>query len=51
MLKKLCNHPGLLKLPEELEGSEGVLPADYHSTGRHATVNPSFSGKFMILER
>ncbi|KAI7854251.1 P-loop containing nucleoside triphosphate hydrolase protein [Circinella umbellata] len=51
MLKKLCNHPGLLKLPEELDGSENVLPADYHSTGRHATVNPTFSGKFMILER
>ena len=51
MLKKLCNHPGLLNLPTELEGSEDVLPDDYHDTGRHATVNPSFSGKFMVLER
>ncbi|KAI9248563.1 P-loop containing nucleoside triphosphate hydrolase protein [Phascolomyces articulosus] len=51
MLKKLCNHPGLLKLPEELEGSEDILPDDYHSTGRHATVKPTFSGKFMVLER
>lgn len=51
MLKKLCNHPGLLNLPDELEGSEDVLPPGYHQSGRHVTVNPEYSGKFMLLQR
>ncbi|KAI9318802.1 P-loop containing nucleoside triphosphate hydrolase protein [Dichotomocladium elegans] len=51
MLKKLCNHPGLLNLPEELEGSADLLPTSYHGDGRHGTVDPSLSGKFMLLER
>ncbi|CDH48267.1 dna repair and recombination protein rad54 [Lichtheimia corymbifera JMRC:FSU:9682] len=51
MLKKLCNHPGLLNLPDELEGSEDVLPAGYHQSGRHVSVNPEYSGKFMLLQR
>ncbi|KAI8142910.1 P-loop containing nucleoside triphosphate hydrolase protein [Fennellomyces sp. T-0311] len=51
LLKKLCNHPSLLDLPTELEGSEAVLPEGFHDTGRHATVNPAFSGKFMVLDR
>lgn len=51
MLKKLCNHPGLLNLPDELEGSENVLPPGYHQSGRHVTVNPEYSGKFVLLQR
>lgn len=49
MLKKLCNHPNLLNLPEDVEGSEEFLPEDYDSKGRE--VQSWLSGKFAILER
>jgi DNA repair and recombination protein RAD54 and RAD54-like protein len=61
LLKKLCNHPALLDLPEELPGSAELLPTDY--TGgisaaknfggreRAQTVDCQHSGKFMVLER
>ncbi|KZT55273.1 DNA repair protein, SNF2 family [Calocera cornea HHB12733] len=29
VLKKLCNHPELLNLPEDLPGCESILPPDY----------------------
>ncbi|KAI8979547.1 P-loop containing nucleoside triphosphate hydrolase protein [Mycotypha africana] len=49
LLKKLCNHPNLLNLPDDLEGSESVLPDGYLSKG--SKIDPSFSGKFMVLAR
>ncbi|GAA5802781.1 hypothetical protein HPULCUR_008256 [Helicostylum pulchrum] len=48
MLKKLCNHPNLLNLPEDLEGCERHLPAGYNTQHK---VDPSFSGKFAVLAR
>ncbi|ODV77826.1 putative SWI/SNF family member, DNA-dependent ATPase [Suhomyces tanzawaensis NRRL Y-17324] len=54
LLKKLCNHPDLLNLPDDLEGSEKFIPDDYCSSiggGRGKEVQTWFSGKFMILER
>jgi DNA repair and recombination RAD54-like protein len=51
MLKKLVNHPDLLNLPEEMRGSEDVLPPHYHTQGRHRIVSPEFSGKMMVLDR
>lgn len=55
MLKKLCNHPDLLDLPDDLEGCEHLIPEDYESsitaTGRKREVQTWFSGKFLILER
>ncbi|KAI8086158.1 P-loop containing nucleoside triphosphate hydrolase protein [Halteromyces radiatus] len=53
MLKKLCNHPDLLDLPTELEGSEKVLPSGYTSShgGKTGQVISSLSGKFMVLDR
>ncbi|KAF7729964.1 DNA-dependent ATPase protein rad54 [Apophysomyces ossiformis] len=51
MLKKLCNHPNLLDLPNELEGSAELLPTEYHSNSKSGTVNTSYSGKFMVLAR
>ncbi|KAK4687036.1 DNA repair and recombination protein RAD54 and RAD54-like protein, partial [Tremellales sp. Uapishka_1] len=51
LLRKLCNHPDLLNLPEDLPGSEAVLPADYQGKGRDRNLNCSYSGKFMVLER
>lgn len=54
MLKKLCNHPDLLNLPNELEGSEEVLPPGYTSSygaGKNGLVQSSLSGKFLVLDR
>ncbi|KAJ1678777.1 DNA-dependent ATPase protein rad54 [Spiromyces aspiralis] len=31
LLKKLCNHPNLLRLPAEIEGSEGIIPPEYYA--------------------
>ncbi|KAI8885783.1 hypothetical protein K501DRAFT_245220 [Backusella circina FSU 941] len=50
LLKKLCNHPDLLNLPEDLEGCEGVLPASYLQAMKRS-VDPHYSGKFIVLAR
>ncbi len=54
ILQKLCNHPDLLNLPDDLPGCEAVLPPDYPLKGRGASsrvVNCAYSGKFLVLER
>ena len=51
MLKKLCTHPELLRLPEEVLGSEDILPDDYESSGRDKEIRTWYSGKFAMLER
>ncbi|KAG0307228.1 DNA-dependent ATPase protein rad54, partial [Dissophora globulifera] len=59
LLKKLCNHPDLLDLPDDLEGCEKLLPADYQiKSSKKATssrggilVQPEFSGKMLVLAR
>lgn len=54
LLKKLCNHPDLLKLPEDLPGSEQYFPEDYvpkDSRGRDREVRSWYSGKMVVLDR
>lgn len=58
ILKKLCNHPELLNLPEDLKGSEELVPEGFRGagmngpdTGRNAPVRCDWSGKFVVLER
>ncbi|AOW01360.1 YALI0B07513p [Yarrowia lipolytica CLIB122] len=55
ILKKLCNHPDLLKLPDEIEGCRKVFPDDYappdERGSRDRDIYPHFSAKFLILER
>lgn len=62
ILKKLCNHPELLNLPEDLRGSEHLIPEDFvgpgtssknkgGSRGQAQTVRCDWGGKFMVLER
>ncbi|KAG8926713.1 DNA-dependent ATPase protein rad54 [Tulasnella sp. 417] len=64
ILKKLCNHPELLQLPEDLPGCEGLLPEELLNGGAAAaaqfggrdrsagrSVNCTWSGKFLVLER
>ncbi|KAK6465200.1 P-loop containing nucleoside triphosphate hydrolase protein [Scheffersomyces coipomensis] len=59
LLKKLCNHPDLLDLPDDLEGCDRLIPDDYAPSigknagggGRNREVQSWHSGKFMILER
>lgn len=54
MLKKLCNHPDLLNLPEDLKGCEKFFPDDYvpkDSRGRDRDIKPWYSGKMQVLDR
>ena len=54
ILKKLCNHPDLLNLSEDLPGSEDCFPEDYvprESRGRDRDVKPWYSGKMQVLDR
>jgi DNA repair and recombination RAD54-like protein len=54
MLKKLCNHPDLLNLSEDLPGCEQFFPADYvpkDARGRDREVKPWYSGKMQVLDR
>ncbi|KZP19539.1 hypothetical protein FIBSPDRAFT_790728, partial [Athelia psychrophila] len=58
VLKKLCNHPELLDLPKDLQGSEHLIPEGFvgagqsgNSKNRHQTVRCDWGGKFLVLER
>ena len=54
MLKKLCNHPDLLSLPEDLPGCEDFFPEDYvpkDLRGRDRDVKTCYSGKMQVLDR
>ncbi|KAF2267396.1 hypothetical protein CC78DRAFT_76517 [Lojkania enalia] len=54
MLKKLCNHPDLLSLPEDLPGCENILPKDFvpkEARGRDREVKVWYSGKMQVLDR
>ncbi|KAG0364075.1 DNA-dependent ATPase protein rad54 [Gamsiella multidivaricata] len=58
LLKKLCNHPDLLNLPDDLEGCDSLLPPDYQTKSSKKPmsrggilVQPEFSGKMQVLAR
>ena len=54
LLKKLCNHPDLLNLPDDLPGCEKYLPEDFvpkDLRGRDRDVKPWYSGKMQVLDR
>ena len=64
ILKKLCNHPELLNLPDDLRGSEALIPEGFVGAsggggggGRHGGrnqdrgVRSEWGGKFVVLER
>ncbi|KAI6132160.1 DNA repair protein, SNF2 family [Pisolithus croceorrhizus] len=58
ILKKLCNHPELLNLPDDLHGSEKLIPEGFGGAGatgrdknKHRTVRCEWGGKFVVLER
>jgi DNA repair and recombination RAD54-like protein len=58
ILKKLCNHPELLNLPDDLRGSELLIPEGFNGAGlssrdkgRNQTVRCDWSGKFLVLDR
>lgn len=50
LLKKLCNHPDLLELPDALIGCEQFFPDGYRP-GDHRNLHLELSGKMMVLER
>ncbi|KAH7889374.1 DNA repair protein, SNF2 family [Phlebopus sp. FC_14] len=58
ILKKLCNHPELLNLPDDLSGSEKLIPEGFRGAGasardkgRNQNVRCIWGGKFVVLER
>ncbi|KIK08279.1 hypothetical protein K443DRAFT_128642 [Laccaria amethystina LaAM-08-1] len=58
ILKKLCNHPELLDLPDDLKGCDHLIPEGFSSTGARSrgksgnqTVRCDWGGKFLVLER
>ncbi|KAH8107002.1 DNA repair protein SNF2 family [Cristinia sonorae] len=58
ILKKLCNHPELLDLPNDLHGSDDLIPEGFNGAGasardrgRNQEVHCEWSGKFLVLER
>jgi DNA repair and recombination RAD54-like protein len=54
LLKKLCNHPDLLNVAEDLPGSESCFPEDYvpkDSRGRDRDIKTWYSGKMQVLDR
>ncbi|KAJ6502461.1 DNA repair protein, SNF2 family [Mycena sanguinolenta] len=57
LLKKLCNHPELLNLPDDLRGCDDLLPDDFprgdgNSKSRDRNqVRCQWGGKFLVLER
>ncbi len=54
MLKKLCNHPDLLNLSDDLPGCEKFFPDDYvpkDARGRDRDVKTWYSGKMQVLDR
>ncbi|KIY43331.1 hypothetical protein FISHEDRAFT_53250 [Fistulina hepatica ATCC 64428] len=57
ILKKLCNHPELLDLPNDLHGSEKLIPEGFYGagqtnkSGRNQGVRCDWGGKFLVLER
>src|SRR6266404_5215884 len=60
ILKKLCNHPELLDLPNDLQGSENLIPEGFQGLGQQAcgkgrdrnqSVHCEWGGKFMVFER
>ncbi|PWN88674.1 putative RAD54-DNA-dependent ATPase of the Snf2p family [Acaromyces ingoldii] len=50
ILKKLCNHPNLLDLPNDLPGCEAMFPPGYNPRD-HRNTHVELSGKMMVLER
>ncbi|PFH54278.1 hypothetical protein AMATHDRAFT_72780 [Amanita thiersii Skay4041] len=56
ILKKLCNHPELLDLPNDLRGSDHLIPPGFNGTtgigrGKNHDFHCEWSGKFLVLER
>ncbi|KAM7197158.1 P-loop containing nucleoside triphosphate hydrolase protein [Naviculisporaceae sp. PSN 640] len=54
ILKKLCNHPDLLDLANDLPGCEKTWPEDYvpkDARGRDRDIKPWYSGKMQVLDR
>ncbi|KAI5285454.1 DNA-dependent ATPase protein rad54, partial [Ascosphaera aggregata] len=56
ILKKLCNHPNLLTLPDDLPGCEQYFPDNYvlpdaKRRSRDRDIQTWYSGKMMVLDR
>ncbi|KTW27723.1 hypothetical protein T552_02163 [Pneumocystis carinii B80] len=53
-LKKLCNHPSLLDLKEDMKEYEHYFPKDFiskNARGKSDDIRIEYSGKMMLLDR
>lgn len=51
VLRKLCNHPDLLNLQEDIPGCEKYFPNGYQPKDSRSLARPELSGKMLVLER
>lgn len=51
LLRKLCNHPDLLKMDDDLPGAQDTFPEGYDPNDRRRKMDPALSGKMAVLER
>ncbi|KAI5475319.1 hypothetical protein MNV49_001623 [Pseudohyphozyma bogoriensis] len=51
LLRKLCNHPDLLNMAEDLPGAEGTFPEGYDPYDKRRKLDPELSGKMAVLDR
>ncbi|GAA6027113.1 hypothetical protein JCM8097_002400 [Rhodosporidiobolus ruineniae] len=51
ILRKVVNHPDLLKWDEELPGAEGCWPDGYDPRDKRRKIEPMWSGKMAVLDR
>jgi len=51
ILRKLCNHPDLLDLAQDIPGCEKYFPDGYRCKDPKAPARPELSGKMTVLER
>lgn len=51
LLRKLCNHPDLLNMAEDLPGAEHTFPAGYDPYDKRRKLDTSLSGKMAMVDR
>lgn len=51
MLRKLCCHPDLNNLEQELPGCRDLFPDGYDPKDRRQKINSALSGKMIVLDR
>lgn len=51
LLRKLCNHPDLLNMEEDLPGAQHIYPEDYDPKDKRRKLDTALSGKMAMVDR